>query len=75
MGASLVVAAVAVVLGLADIPTAAPQVASAGYPGKRFDLGAPKNCPAFLSPNLSRAGPVRLPSDSFMLWHSLEERL
>ena len=74
MAASLVVAAVAVVLGLADSPTAAPQVASAGYPGKPFDLGAPKI--ASLSCRQAyRAGPVRLPSDSFMLWHSLEERL
>jgi hypothetical protein len=65
--ASLVVAAVAVVLGLDDGLTPTSQDASVGFPGERFDLGTPQNRPAFLSPSLSRSGPFRLTSDSFML--------
>ena len=72
VAASLVAAAVAVVLGLADIRTPTSQRRSAGFAG---NLGTPQNHPAFLSPSLSGAGPVRLAPDRFMLWHSLEDRL
>jgi hypothetical protein len=67
---------VAVVLGLADILAPTSQDVSAGFPGQRFNLDTPQSRPAFLSPDLSRSGAVRLASVvSFMSKHSLEDRL